>query len=108
MRRVLVTGGAGFIGSHLVDRLISEGYSVRIIDNFSTGRMENLGQHAEKSSQLEIIRGDLKNPKDIEESIRDVNAVFHYAANPEVRVSTTSPEVHFNENIVATFNLLEA
>jgi UDP-glucose 4-epimerase len=106
-RLVLVTGGAGFMGSHLVDKLINEGYRVRVIDNLSTGRMENL-EHLEGNPNLEIIRGDLKNVQDAKEAVRDVNAVFHFAANPEVRVSTTNPEMHFNENIVATFNLLEA
>ena len=57
---------------------------------------------------LELIIGDLKKPEDISKAIDGVNTVFHYAANPEVRVSTTNPEIHFNENVVATFNLLEA
>jgi len=103
----LVTGGAGFIGSHLVDRLVSDGWSVRVLDNFSSGRMENI-EHHKGSRRVEILRGDLKNPEIAERSVRDVDVVFHYAANPEVRVSTTNPEIHFNENVVATFNLLEA
>ena len=106
-KTVLVTGGAGFIGSHLVDRLISEGYRVRVIDNLSTGRLENL-KHLENNPNLEIIKGDLKNYNDALEAVKGVNTVFHYAANPEVRVSTTNPRTHFEENVVATFNLLEA
>ena len=102
----LVTGGAGFIGSHLVDRLVSDGWRVRVLDNFSSGRMENI-EHHKCSRDVEILRGDLKNFKEAEEVVRDVDVVFHYAANPEVRVSTTNPEIHFNENVVATFNLLE-
>jgi len=105
-RFALVTGGAGFIGSHLVDRLVSGGWSVRIVDNFSSGRMENI-EHHKGNREVEILRGDLKSPKEAEEAVRDVDVVFHYAANPEVRVSTTNPEIHFNENVVATFNLLE-
>ena len=103
----LVTGGAGFIGSHLVDRLVSEGWSVRIVDNFSSGRMENV-EHHRGNRRVEILRGDLKSPKEAEEAVRGVDVVFHYAANPEVRLSTTNPDIHFNENVVATFNLLEA
>jgi UDP-glucose 4-epimerase len=103
----LVTGGAGFIGSHLVDRLVSDGWSVRILDNFGSGRMENIERH-KGNRNVEIVRGDLKNPEIAEKAVRDVDVVFHYAANPEVRVSTITPEIHFNENVVATFNLLEA
>jgi UDP-glucose 4-epimerase len=103
----LVTGGAGFIGSHLVDRLISEEWKVRILDNFSSGRMENI-EHHKGNRCVEILKGDLKGFEEIKKAVRDVDVVFHYAANPEVRVSTTNPEVHFNENVVATFNLLEA
>jgi len=107
VRRILVTGGAGFIGSHIVDRLVEEGYAVRVIDNLSSGRLENLAQHR-GNPQVEVMVGDLKRPEDALRAVEGVEAVFHYAANPEVRVSTTNPEVHFNENVVATFNLLEA
>ena len=99
-----MTGGAGFIGSHLVDRLAAEGYQIRIIDNLSSGRLENLAHRRD----VELIIGDLKNPQDAQKAVRGVDAVFHFAANPEVRVSTTNPDIHFNENVVATFNLLEA
>jgi UDP-glucose 4-epimerase len=102
--RILVTGGAGFIGSHLVDRLAAEGHQVRVIDNLSSGRLENLAHRRD----VEVIIGDLKNPQDAQRAVRGVDAVFHFAANPEVRVSTTNPDIHFNENVVATFNLLEA
>ena len=103
----LVTSGAGFIGSHLVDRLVSDGWKVRILDNFSSGRIENM-EHHKGNRDVEIMKGDLKNRDVDEKVVRDVDVVFHYAANPEVRVSTTNPEIHFNENVVATFNLLEA
>jgi len=104
---VLVTGGAGFIGSHLVDRLVKVGLSVKVIDNLSSGRLENLSQHR-GNPRVEVITGDLKRIEDALKAVDGVNAVFHFAANPEVRVSTTNPEIHFNENVVATFNLLEA
>jgi UDP-glucose 4-epimerase len=103
----LVTGGAGFIGSHIVDRLVSDGWNVRVLDNFSSGRMENI-EHHRGSRKVEILRGDLINLEEVEKTVRGVDVVFHYVANPEVRVSTTNPEIHFNENIVATFNLLES
>ena len=82
-RFALVTGGAGFLGSHLVDRLVSEGWSVRVLDNFSSGRMENI-EHHRGNRKVEILRGDLKSPK---EAVRDVNVVFHYTSNPEVNKS---------------------
>ena len=107
MKRVLVTGGAGFIGSHIVDRLVDEGLEVRVLDNLSSGSLDNLA-HYEGDCRVEVIVGDLKKMEDVVKAIEGVEVVFHFAANPEVRVSTTNPEVHFNENVVATFNLLEA
>ena len=99
---ILVTGGAGFIGSHLVDFLVGKGISVRVLDNFSSGRIENI------RSNVEVLRRDLKNFDDIVDVFNDIDFVFHFAANPEVRVSTTHPRIHFEENVLSTFNLLEA
>ncbi|MGC8998776.1 MAG: NAD-dependent epimerase/dehydratase family protein [Candidatus Bathyarchaeia archaeon] len=104
---VLVTGGAGFMGSHLVDRLVSEGWWVRVADNLSSGNLNNVRHHM-SGSKFEFLEADLKDPIKAVEAVRGVCTVFHFAANPEVRVSTTNPETHFDENIVATFNLLEA
>ena len=104
--RVLVTGGAGFIGSHLVDQLVEEGCRVVVVDNLSSGRLENIERHL-KAGSIEFYKVDLKNREEFESAVTDIDAVFHLAANPEVRVSTTDPEVHFKENIVATFNVLE-
>jgi UDP-glucose 4-epimerase len=105
--KVLVTGGVGFIGSHIVNRLIRDGYRVRVVDNLSSGRVENIKHHLESRS-VELIVGDLKDPQVALRAVEGVDTVFHFAANPEVRVSTTNPDIHFNENIVVTFNLLEA
>jgi len=107
MGLVLVTGGAGFIGSHLVDELLKRGFNVRVIDNLSSGSLENI-KHNIGNRGFEFIRGDLKNPRDSLKAVKDVEVVFHLAANPEVRVSTIAPKIHFRENVVATFNLLEA
>jgi len=105
--RVLVTGGAGFIGSHLVDRLMFEGCEVTVIDCLSSGSVENVKRWLE-SPRFRFIRGDLKSFGGWVDEFRDVDVVFHYAANPEVRVSVTEPGVHFQENLQATFNVLEA
>lgn len=94
---LIVTGGAGFIGSHLADRL----GNVKILDNLSSGRIENIRTH-------NLIIVDLKDFKKTLEAIEGAETIFHFAANPEVRVSTISPKIHFDENILATFNLLEA
>jgi len=102
----LITGGAGFIGSHLVDRLVVDGWRVRVVDNLSSGRLENLAQH-KGNSDVDVVVGNLKDPETCLRAVEGVDTVFHFAANPEVRVSTTDPEIHFRENIVATFNLLE-
>ncbi|MEM3680037.1 MAG: SDR family NAD(P)-dependent oxidoreductase [Metallosphaera sp.] len=107
MKKALVTGGAGFIGSHLVDRLVSEGWSVRVLDNFSSGRVENVTHHLGNKC-VEALNGDLKDPQNANNAVKGVDVVFHCAANPEVKVSTTNPEIHFNDNVVATFNLLKA
>jgi len=103
--KALVTGGAGFIGSHLVDRLVEEGWKVRVVDNLSTGRPENLAHHRDA---VELVVGDLKDPATALKAVEGVDVVFHFAANPEVRISTTEPETHFRENVVVTFNVLEA
>lgn len=105
--RVLVTGGAGFIGSHLVDRLVEMNYKVKVVDNLASGLLSNIKKHID-TGKVEFIRGDLKQKEIAIKSIEDVDVVFHYAANPEVRVGTTHPEIHFNENIIVTFNVLEA
>ncbi len=105
--KVVATGGAGFIGSHLVERLLRDGYRVIIIDNLSAGSLENLSQ-ALGDKNLKVIIGDLKEPGGWVEAFRGAEAVFHLAANPEVRVSTQHPRIHYEENVLATFNVLEA
>jgi len=107
MNNILITGGAGFIGSHLTHRLISEGHKVIILDNLSVGKIENIKQWS-NNPNFAFIKGDLKNPKDLIKAIQGAQTVFHLAANPEVQVGETDPHVHFQENLVATFNLLEA
>jgi len=105
--KVLVAGGAGFIGSHLVDALIEKGYRVRVVDNLSNGNTKNIDRWS-NDSHFELIRGDLKDSKVANRSVEGVEAVFHLAANPDVRLGASDPSVHFNENLIVTFNLLEA
>ncbi len=105
--RVAVTGGAGFIGSHLVDRLMNEQLCVTVIDNFSNGNLRNIERWLH-NQRFRLVKGDLKNLQDARKAVENVELVFHLAANPEVRVGEKEPSVHFQENLVATFNLLEA
>ena len=107
MHNVLVTGGAGFIGSHLVDKLLEKGYYVRVVDNLSSGNLDFIKQHLDRKN-FEFVKGDLKDKGLVRKTVKDADTVFHFAANPEVRLSVTEPEVHFRENIIVTFNLLEA
>jgi UDP-glucose 4-epimerase len=103
--RVVVTGGAGFIGSHIVERLVELGYEVTVLDNLSSGRVENLSR---VRGRVELVVGDVKDFETCLRVLRGAEVVYHFAANPEVRVSVTDPEVHFRENVVATFNVAEA
>lgn len=98
----LVTGGAGFIGSHLVDRLVSEGEKVVVIDNLSAGKKEFLKKGL---SEIEFIKADLIEDK-IEEYFRGIDRVWHLAANPDVRIMDSN--VHLKQNIIATKNVLDA
>lgn len=107
MPRALVTGGAGFIGSYLVDRLMKEGYGVTVLDNLSSGSLDNLKEWL-RNPRFKFVKEDLKDAHAIKTRLGQVELVFHLAANPEVKVGETGPRIHFNENLVATFNLLEA
>jgi UDP-glucose 4-epimerase len=107
MESVLITGGAGFIGSHLVDALMALGWEVCVFDNLSTGSLENI-RHWLDSPDFTFIKGDLLSPIDLEKlKIERYGIVFHLAANPEVKIGSTDPNIHFQQNIVATHSLLE-
>ncbi len=103
-RRALVTGGAGFIGSHLVDRLLAEGWDVRVLDDFSSGREENL---AGARSRIELLKGDIRDPELVARAVEDVEVVFHEAAVPSVPRSLAEPVRTHDVNVNGTLNLLE-
>ena len=84
----LVTGGAGFIGSHLVDSLVANGKSVRVLDNFSSGRMEFLTHH-DDSGLVEVVKADLLDNSAVRQAMVGVEVVHHMAANPDIRLGTT-------------------
>ncbi len=103
----LVTGGGGFIGSHVVERLLSQGHRVRVLDNFSTGSRANLA-FAEGDKRLEIIRGDLKNLATVERAARGVAAVFHQAAMRSVPRSVADPLGANASNVTGTLHVFVA
>lgn len=105
--KVLVTGGAGFIGSHLVEALLAQGDDVVALDNLSSGSLDNLRDSSSKPS-FKFVEADLKNFGGWNEVLDGVKLVYHFAANPEVNVGETNPAVHYQENLFATFMLLEA
>jgi len=105
--KALVTGGAGFIGSHLVDRLMETGNRVRVIDNLSSGSPSNLERWMSHPG-FEFIEADLLDDHVCSEAVDGCSRVFHLAANPEVQANKARPEEHFRQNIEATYRLLEA
>jgi UDP-glucose 4-epimerase len=98
--QVAVTGGAGFIGSHLADALVSEGHETYVIDNLATGLQSNVNEKAI------FMKRDVRNG--LANELEGMGAVFHFAANPDVRSSAASPESCFDENVSGTFKLLES
>ncbi|MCK6483601.1 MAG: SDR family oxidoreductase [Phycisphaerae bacterium] len=101
----LVTGGAGFIGSHLVERLVEQGRRLRVVDNFLTGKRENIAPFLDR---VEFIEGDLRDPEMCRRACTGVSTVFHVAAMPSVPKSVADPVASHDHNVNATFYLLVA
>lgn len=106
-QRVLVTGGAGFIGSHLVDRLLEDGHSVMVIDNFSTGRPENL-EHQKNNRNLHLVEEDISVFEAIKQYFENVEVVFHLAALADIVPSIVNPAGYYQSNVTGTFSVAEA
>jgi nucleoside-diphosphate-sugar epimerase len=103
--RVLVTGAGGFIGSHLAERLLGEGYEVRILDNFATGRRENLDSFRDA---VDIVEGDIQSYERVHNAVRGCELVFHLAALPSVPRSIQDPLTSNASNVTGTLNVLLA
>lgn len=103
----LVTGGAGFIGSHLVDCLLAQGRSVRVVDSLVVGRRTNLKQH-DGHPRLHIVKDDVADPAAVAAAMKDVTRVFHLAARADIVPSIQEPEAYFRSNVDGTFCVLEA
>lgn len=105
MKKTLVTGGAGFIGSHLVGQLLEKENQIIVLDNFSTGRPQNLDHVKEK---IQIIECDLSQPGKWQDLFENVNYVFHLAALADIVPSIENPDSYYQSNVNGTFNVLEA
>jgi UDP-glucose 4-epimerase len=101
----LVTGGAGFIGSHLVDALLIKGDNITVLDNFSTGRPENL-LHAQ--DEVELVEADLSLYGTWTKYFKDVDRVFHLAALADIVPSIENPDTYYQANVTGTFNVMKA
>ncbi|MDH5361787.1 MAG: NAD-dependent epimerase/dehydratase family protein [Aigarchaeota archaeon] len=105
-QRILVTGGAGFVGSHLVDAFMGRGAYVTVLDNLSTGSKENVRQWI-GHSRFSLEAADCLEAEDLRRAMKDRELVFHAAANPEVRAALIDPEIDFQQNVAATKMVLE-
>ncbi|MDP6906363.1 MAG: NAD-dependent epimerase/dehydratase family protein [Candidatus Thalassarchaeaceae archaeon] len=102
---VLVTGGAGFVGSHLIDLLVARGDTVSVYDNLSSGREEFLSHHDER---VKLIVADLLDLDEVKSAMKDIDMVFHLAANPDIRLGTKVTDTDLKQGTIATYNVLEA
>jgi len=102
--KVLITGGAGFIGSHLAEHLLATGKSVRVLDNLSTGKRENLPAHP----RLEFVQGDIRDRSLVTDTARGMDAIVHLAAVASVQASVDDPTGTHETNFDGTLHLLEA
>lgn len=103
----LVTGGAGFIGSHMVDLLLKEGHTVVVVDNLSSGHRENLAHHGNNQKLVTYRRNVCDGLEDIFEHFRPIDAIIHFAGVPGVQLSIQHPETTHHFNLNGTLNLLE-
>jgi UDP-glucose 4-epimerase len=108
MGEALMTGGAGFIGSHLCESLAKHDWQITILDNFSAGSRDNL-RHLllQRPKEVKLLEGDCTNPAHVKEALKGVETVFHLAANPEVRLELNDPQTCFRQNVYATHVLLQ-
>ena len=107
MSRILVTGGAGFIGSHLVDQLVNEDNEVIVFDNLSSGNLEFI-KPALSTGKVEFVSGDLLDLEVISDAMKGIDMVYHLAANPDIRLGTSVTDTDLKQGTIATYNVLES
>jgi UDP-glucose 4-epimerase len=105
--KILVTGGAGFIGSHVVDKLMEKGFDVTVIDNLSTGSVENIARY-QSNKNFHFIKGDIRDINLVMKAMKNIDAVFHEAALASVTLSVEDPLLANDINVTGTLNLLKA
>src|SRR3989344_5143003 len=105
--KYLVTGGAGFIGSHIVDHLIKNGHKVIVYDNFSTGKKAFIANHLKKDN-FKLIKADILNTKQLTQAMGGVDFVFHMAAHADVRSGFSNHKIDHIQNLEGTHSVLEA
>ena len=105
-KKAIVTGGAGFIGSHLVDRLVSNGADVTVIDNLSSGKLEFLSKNKGKGN-FAFVKADLLKPEQYSSQLAGADVVFHLAANPDIKAAITDTKIEIDQGILSTYALLE-
>ncbi|NOT26706.1 MAG: NAD-dependent epimerase/dehydratase family protein, partial [Acidobacteria bacterium] len=105
--KYLVTGAAGFIGSHITDALLARGHEVVGIDNFSTGQKQFL-EDARRSPGFTLVQANVLDSTMLRDAMRGADAVYHFAANADIKGSFSSPRADLEQNLLATFEVLEA
>ena len=105
--KVLVTGGAGFIGSHLVEFLLQQGHEVLVLDNFSTGKKEHL-EKASASPRFGLVEADIKDTVAVDKAVANQDFIFHLCDNSDIRFAADHTRDYVNQNILGGFHVLEA
>jgi UDP-glucose 4-epimerase len=105
--KILITGGAGFIGSHLLDHFATRDHQVTILDNLSSGSLQNIARWQQRP-HVQVMIGDCTDAAHVGQALQEQELILHFAANPEVRISQSPPATCFDQNIYATYLLLEA
>ena len=105
--KCLVTGGAGFIGSNLVERLLQDGHEVTVIDNLSSGKLE-FTKPFEGNEGYRFVKGDLLDGNLLKETMDGSEVIFHIGANPDIRLAEHTTEADLKNGIIATYNVLES
>ncbi len=105
--KAFVTGGAGFVGSNLVDALMQRGYEITVYDNLISGRKEFISQHFDKDG-FKFIKGDLSDIEKLKDVMRGFEYVFHFASNPDIARSMVETDLDLREGTILTYNVLEA